>query len=110
MEGWEWCSQAFPNLYALSKAKEACVADLWEQREREREGGGGDFAKNLNDWELDSMEMFLLKLQGHLVNREQNDKVVWNGDSKGSFSVRSFYTLSEPDCATHFLVEIIWNP
>ena len=31
----------FPNLYALSKAKEACVADLWEQRERER---GGDFA------------------------------------------------------------------
>ena len=77
----------------------------------ERENGGGeDFAKNLNDWELDSMEMFLLKLQGHLVNREQNDKVVWNGDSKGSFSIRSFYTLSEPDCATHFLVEIIWNP
>ena len=75
-----WCSQEpfkvmFPILFALFKAKEAWVPDLWEQRER---GGVWNFhfARNPNDWELDSMERSLFQQQGHWVNREQEDRVV----------------------------------
>lgn len=85
------------------------VADLWEQRE-----GGGDwnfrFARNLNDWELDTMERFLLKLQGQLVNREEEEaRVVWKGDSKGRFSVGIPYSQLEPDYVIPFSLGIIWN-
>ena len=69
-----WCSQEpfkvmFPILFALFKAKEAWVPDLWEQRER---GGVWNFhfARNPNDWELDSMERSLFQQQGHWMNRE----------------------------------------
>ncbi|XP_010660090.1 uncharacterized protein LOC104881451 [Vitis vinifera] len=62
--GWSFC-----------EAKEAWVPDLWEQRER---GGVWNFhfARNPNDWELDSMERSLFQQQGHWVNREQEDRVV----------------------------------
>ena len=69
-------------LFALFEIKEACTADLWEQKE----GGGGlelPFCEEFNVWELDSVEGFLLLLQGHLVkNKEQKDRVVWKGDGK----------------------------
>lgn len=59
----KWCSQEhlkelFPILDALFEAKEAQVANLWEQREK---GGVWNFhfAKNFNNWELDSMGRFL---------------------------------------------------
>ena len=59
----------FPILFALSKTKEAWIADLWEKMK-----GKGvwnfHFARNLNDWKLDFVVRFLLQLQGHLVNRE----------------------------------------
>ena len=48
------------------------------------------------------MKRFLSKLQGHLVKREQDDKVVWKGYSKGVFSVRGLYSLLENDSTIPF--------
>ena len=85
-------------MFVLSKAKEAWVADLWEQRERGRVWNF-HFVRSLNDCELDYVERFLRQLQGHAVIREQKDKVVWKGGCKGRFSIRGLYSLLEPDCA-----------
>lgn len=53
------------------------------------------------------MEHLPLKLQGQLVNREEENRVVWKGDSKGRFSVRALYSLLEPDCVILFPLVII---
>ena len=66
--------------------------------------------RNLNDCELGVMKCFLSKLQGHLVKREQEDRVVWKGYSKGVFSVRGLYSLLENDSTIPFLLKIVWNP
>ena len=52
---------------------------------------------------------FLFQLQGHSVNRKQDDRLVWKGDGKGRFSVEALYSLLELDSATPFLVGVIWN-
>ena len=85
-------------MFVLSKAKEAWVADLWEQREGGRVWNF-HFVRSPNDCELDYVERFLRQLQGHAVIREQKDKVVWKGGCKGRFSIRGLYLLLEPDCA-----------
>ena len=82
-----WCSEeplckTFLFLFALSDAKEARVADLWEYR-GVRGNWNTRFVRNLNDWELGVMERFLSKLQGQSVKREKDDRIVWKGDTKG---------------------------
>ena len=44
------------------------------------------------------MERFLSLLQGHSVNREQEDRVVWKGENKGAFSVKGLYSVLGTDC------------
>lgn len=41
--------------------------------------------------------------------REQEDRIVWRGDSKGRFSVRTPYSLLEPDFVISFPLGVIWN-
>ena len=100
--------ETFPSLFALFDSKEVWVVDLWEH------WGGGNWnfclVRNLNDCELGVMKCFLSKLQGHLVKREQEDRVVWKGYSKGVFSVRGLYSLLENDSTIPFFWKIVWNP
>ena len=35
------------------------------------------FSRQLNDWEVETMEHFLLKLQERRVCRDRDDKVLW---------------------------------
>ena len=109
-----WCiekplCEAFPSLFALSDSKEAWVANLWEHR---GESGNWNFrfVRNLNDWELGAMDRFLSLLQGHLVKREQNDRVVWKGENKGAFSIKGLYSVLETDYTIPFPLKIVWNP
>ena len=97
-----WCTEeplceAFPSLFALFDSKETWVTNLGEHR---GESGNWNFCfvRNLNDWELGAMECFLSLLQGHSVNKEQEDRVVWKGENKGAFSVKGLYSVLETDC------------
>ena len=109
-----WCTEeplceAFPSLFALFDSKETWVTNLGEHR---GESGNWNicFVRNLNDWELGAMECFLSLLQGHSVNKEQEDRVVWKGENKGAFSVKGLYSVLETDCTIPFPLKIVWNP
>ena len=67
------------------------------------------FARHLNGKELDIVECFLFELHGQSVNREEYDKVIWKGNSKGKISVKDLYSLLESNCAYPFLLGIILN-
>ena len=43
------------------------------------------------------------------MKREEEDRVVCKGDSKGVFSIRGLYSLLQIGCATPFPLKIIWN-
>ena len=50
------------------------------------------FSRALNDWEIEMMEQFMLKIQAFRVQRENEDKMVWTA-SKSVFSQSSRSTL-----------------
>ena len=46
------------------------------------------FSRQLNDWEVETMEHFLLKLQERRVCRDRDDKVLWTKSKDGTFSIK----------------------
>ncbi|RVX05071.1 hypothetical protein CK203_019132 [Vitis vinifera] len=50
------------------------------------------------------------ELQGHLVKREQEDRVMWKGYSKVVFSIKGLYSLLETDRTIPFPLKKVWNP
>ena len=54
------------------------------------------FSRALNDWEIEMVERFMLKIQPFRVQREVEDKVVWTASRSGVFSVKSLYFIMEP--------------
>ena len=78
---WEdrWCSDdtlslPFPSLFALVAFKEERVATLWDAS-GEEEGWNPHFSRPFNDWELETVERFLVTLQGKKVHTNMEDKV-----------------------------------
>ena len=53
------------------------------------------FSRALNDWEIEMVERFMLKIQAFRVQREDEDKVVWTTSRSGDFSVKSLYSILE---------------
>ena len=84
------------------------VADFWDDT-----GAMGHlttrFTKHFSDWELGIVETFLSRLKGNLIRRDDNDKVVWKNDKKGSFSIKSFYEVLDVRRVIIVLKNIIWN-
>lgn len=67
------------------------------------------FVRNLSDLELDVIECFLSKLQGHSVKRKHENRIIWKGDNEGVISVRRLYSLLGIDGKFHFRLKIVWN-
>ena len=44
------------------------------------------FSRALNEWEIEMMEQFMLKIQAVRVQRENEDKMVWTTSKSGVFS------------------------
>lgn len=63
----------------------------------------------MNDWELDDIERFLYKLQGKLVNREGEDRIVWRDSINEVFYVKDLYFVLELACVIPSPLGIIWN-
>ncbi|RVW46613.1 Transposon TX1 uncharacterized 149 kDa protein [Vitis vinifera] len=109
----KWCGdeplyESFPSLFAISRAKDAWVSEVWNP------DGVGDgwtplFSKALNDWEIEMMEQFILKIQAFKVQRENEDKMVWTASRSGVFSVKSLYFTLEPGGSAMFPYVGIWR-
>ncbi|WMV38316.1 hypothetical protein MTR67_031701 [Solanum verrucosum] len=86
-----WCGQwplmqTFPELYNLSQAQDATVAELWTGP-----GWNLHLRRNLNDWEMTFVAAFLNTVPQNLNLTEERDSLVWKVDSKGIFTVKSAY-------------------
>ncbi|RVW94823.1 DEAD-box ATP-dependent RNA helicase 39 [Vitis vinifera] len=109
----KWCGdeplyESFPSLFAISRAKDAWVSEVWNP------DGVGDgwtplFSRALNDWEIEMMEQFMLKIQAFRVQREIEDKMVWTASRSGVFSVKSLYSTLEPGGSAMFPYVGIWS-
>ena len=105
----KWCgdvtlASAVPSLFAFTLSKEVWVTEVWDDM---GEGGHWNphFIRHLNDWELDNVEDFFLRIQGKSVK----DRVLQMGSRKGVFCVTSFDSLLEPGHPTPSPVAVIWN-
>ena len=66
--------ESFLSLFAISLEKDAWVSDVWSP------GGVGDgwtpiFSRAFNDWEIEMVERFMLKIQVFRVQKDDEDKV-----------------------------------
>ncbi|RVW76305.1 ATP-dependent DNA helicase Q-like 4A [Vitis vinifera] len=109
----KWCGdeplcESFPSLFAISLAKDTWVSDVWNL------DGVGDgwtplFSMAFNDWEIEMVERFILKIQAFRVQREDEDKVVWTTSKSGAFSVKSLNSILEPRGSSLFPCGNIWR-
>ena len=76
-------------------AKDAWVSDVWNP-DGVGDGWTPSFSRVFNDWEIEMVERFMLKIQAFRVQREDEDKVVWTTSKSGAFSVKSLYSILEP--------------
>ena len=104
----KWCGDEplrspFPSLFALATSKEAWVVDVWSPS---FDGGcwAPHFSKRLNDWEVELVERFFMRLQRWRVSSDEEDRLVWVGEKCGNFFVKALYKVLE-----NFLIAVIWN-
>ena len=67
------------------------------------------FSRAFNDWKIEMVECFILKIQAFRVQREDEDKVVWTTSKSGAFSVKSLYSILEPGGSFLFPYGSIWR-
>ena len=67
---------SFPSLFALASSEEEWVVDLWNQF-NVCGCWSPSFSRCINDWEIESVGPFLLRLQDRGVNGGGEDKVIW---------------------------------
>ncbi|RVX23889.1 hypothetical protein CK203_000399 [Vitis vinifera] len=99
---------SFPSLFALASSKEAWVEDLWVHSSK---GGGWNpsFSRPLNDWEIETVECFLSRIQDKVVVEEREDEVFWAVTKSGSFSIKSLLSTLEEVRVNPFPTGIVWN-
>nr|CAN76329.1 hypothetical protein VITISV_014223 [Vitis vinifera] len=71
--------------------------------------GDGTLGPAFNDWEIEMVERFMLKIQVFRVQREDKDKVMWTASKSGAFSVKSLYSMLESGGSLLFPCDSIWR-
>ena len=109
----KWCGdeplcESFSSLFSISLSKEAWVSDVWNL---DGDGGGWTplFSRVFNDWEVELVEHFLQKIQAFRVQREVEDRVIWTASRCGTFTVKSLYSILEPEDSPLFPSGSIWR-
>ncbi|RVW92161.1 hypothetical protein CK203_027179 [Vitis vinifera] len=67
------------------------------------------FSRQINDWELETMEHFLLRLHGRRVSRDRDDEILWIESKNEAFSVKSLYKALYLGMQGVFPTSVIWN-
>ncbi|RVW63723.1 putative ribonuclease H protein [Vitis vinifera] len=109
----KWCGdeplcESFPSLFAISLDKDAWILDVWSPDDV-GDGWTPIFSRAFNDWEIEMVERFMLKIQAFRVQREDKDKMVWTASKSGAFSVKSLYSMLEPGGSLLFPCGSIWK-
>ena len=90
-----WCGDmslkgAFPELFAISRDREASVDDIrsfpkgilhWDLR----------FSRNVHDWELESLSNFMELIYSIPLKGEGEDRLGWRRNLNKGFSVKEYY-------------------
>ena len=92
----KWCGdvtlkESFPVLYDCFSNQAATISEVLV-RENGRVAWNVSFARNFNDWEIDSVASFLGGLQSHIPSQGVDDVLRWNLKKNSIFDIRSFYT------------------
>ena len=109
----KWCGdeplcESFPSLYSISLSKDAWVSDVWNP-DSDGEGWTSLFSRAFNDWKIEMVECFIFKIQAFRVQREDEDRVVWTTSKSGDSSVKSLYSILEPEDSHLFPCNSIWR-
>ena len=100
----------FASLFPLDNSKEAWVEVIWDSS---LEGGSGVwnpcFSRPFNDWEMDVVESFLVRLHEKRVCGDVEDKVLWTKTKVGKFSIKSLYNTLESGNSVSLPLRSIWN-
>ena len=108
-----WCEsgplkEAFPELYNISRDKEAWVADHLNYQ-NEVVTWSLNFIRPAHDWELEMISSFMDVLYQSGVKGYGPDKVWWQNSSGKGFQVKSFYKTLLPSIGTSVPWKIIWK-
>ena len=97
-----------PSLFTISMYKEAWVVDVWNP---DGDGGGWAplFSRAFNDWEVELVVRFLQKIQAFRVHKDVEDRVILTTLRCGTFLVKSFYSILEPEDSPLFPSGSIWR-
>ena len=100
----------FASLFPLANSKEAWVEVIWDSS---LEGGSRVwnpcFSRPFNDWEMDVVESFLVRLHEKRVCGDVEDKVLWTKTKVGKFSIKSLYNTLESGNSVSLPLRSIWN-
>ena len=66
-------------------------------------------SRRLNDWEVDLVEIFFLRLQRWRVSNDEEDRLVWLVEKSGKFSIKALYKVLEPGSPSNFPIIVIWK-
>ena len=84
------------------------MSDVWNPNS-DGEGWTPLFSRAFNDWEIEMVEHFMLKIQAFRVQREDEDRVVWTTSKNGVFSIKLSYSILEPGDSHLFPCNSIWR-
>ena len=100
----------FPSLFALAYSKEAWVMDIRDSlTEKGRGRWNPCFFKPFNDYEVEVVKSFLVRLHGKRVCGDVEDTVLWTETKSGKFLVKSLYNALELGNSSSFPSRSIWN-
>ena len=84
------------------------IREVWESSRGE---GGWNlrFFWPFNDWELDEAQRLIRSINGNTVRRREEDKISWDVDKTGQYTVKANYRHMENAGTDNYLAGLIWN-
>ncbi|RVX02461.1 hypothetical protein CK203_031201 [Vitis vinifera] len=108
----KWCGDellciSFPLYLLKNSSKEAWMEEVWSHSSEE--GCWAQcFSKHFNDWEMKSLECFLLRLHGRRVFKDREDEILWTESKDRAFFVKSLYRVLELGRRSVFPIRLAW--
>uniref|UniRef100_A0A2N9FKE1 Uncharacterized protein n=1 Tax=Fagus sylvatica TaxID=28930 RepID=A0A2N9FKE1_FAGSY len=109
-----WCGDAplkvaYPALFMISGDKDESVAALMQF------GNGSlhwelNFVRNVQDWEMDSMNSFLKLIYPVSLEGRGEDTLCWQQNPEKGFTVKSYYSCLSHPFSLPFHWKGIWKP